>query len=760
MVATSKVNSGPRPVVTAPKDPVAASVTTSVAGATTQATAKPPPPSSDFDASAKKKKANLTGGFKPVPRGGAGVGAPQLNADVKSFRAAAAVNGAQASQTSNVDKKVNDAVSRLAAKNPVTAKDLIAENAKLDPKQQHALMMALPDKTRMALDAELKKLPPDQRGEQLTWMGDKNLQGVGKDGYVTVTVAPTLNIIENGGTTKIQYASKIDLGNGKSVTTDKGPDGNLYVKFGKETLRAEKVVGGWAFFKEVKSGQQGDVIGHDGKIWRPINVATKEQMTMITAFREGATMAQNFSGRLDPGTEQVFRDRAIDAAIPGARKQLETLSKDAATWNGFAKSSADWIATNQKWLAPAVQGGHVKMTQNPDGSVSLELNRAPGMRDSEWKKIQDEFGPKVKQFGERLSKDQQWFSTELSIRDRAATGALETFRGPSFQKYLSTLSPRERLDEVTRLSQALKGTSAGVSLANELMGPDAFKVVNGKLEPANDLAKTVFGNARTPEAREAMQMLALSAGPQLSMSGADTLARTFEVLRGEPLTARQREGVEALHNIKTPKEFTALVDPDPKSPPSVLDKAGDVSDLLAELGGASAAEKLGSSTNRVAQAGKSAFDGPRGQALTAGSAFVATFQVYNSTKDLIQKGVTVDTAAAFAEDATRAVGTWGSVMEMMGKTGWLSKAGKVAGPVSDAIGLINDMRRDSSSSEGAYRNNVHVGASALILAGGLVGGPVGVAGVLVGLGVKLFFNRTSESYEEAHGTLKRLPDIK
>ncbi|MBL8914727.1 MAG: hypothetical protein JNM17_28740, partial [Archangium sp.] len=121
----------------------------------------------------------------------------------------------------------------------------------------------------------------------------------------------------------------------------------------------------------------------------------------------------------------------------------------------------------------------------------------------------------------------------------------------------------------------------------------------------------------------------------------------------------------------------------------------------------------------------------------------------------------VDTAASFAEDAARAVGTWGAVLDTFGKGAhWLSKAGKIAGPVSDAIGLVNDMRRDASSSEGTYRNNVHVGASALILAGGLAGGPVGVAGVLVGLGVKLFFDRTSESYEDAHGALKRLPDIK
>ncbi|MBL8911171.1 MAG: hypothetical protein JNM17_10800, partial [Archangium sp.] len=632
MVGPSKLS--PRPAGTS-KTSVAKEV---AAPTTTTVTAPPakPKPDSNFDG-VKKKGASLTGtaAYKAVVR--AKPGAPDESANVKALRSAAAVNGPAGATASKGDPKVNDALGRLNAKNPVTAKDLIAENAKLDPKQQHDLMMALPDKTRLSLDAEMKKLWPEQRGEQLTWMGDKNLP-TGKGGYVTVTVAPTVTVQTGKDSVKLQYASKIDLGNGKSVTAKQGPGEHITVKYGNTTLHAEKVVGGWKFYEPVKGMATNGDHFVDGKAWRELSSATKDQMTAITAFREGAVMAQNFSGRLDPATEQVFRDRAIEAAIPGARKQLETLSADAAKWTEFAASSATWLAANQKWLAPAVQGGHVAMKQNPDGSVSLSLNRAPGMRDSEWKKLQDEFGPKVAEFGARLSKDQQWFATELSIRDRAASGALETFRGPSFQKYLSTLPPRERLDEVTRLAQALKGSGAGVSLAQDLFGADAFKVVNGKLEPASDLAKTVFAGARTPEAREAMQQLALSLGPQLNLSGSDTLARTVEVLRGEPLTAKQRAGVDALHNVTTPKEFKALVDPDPKSPPSVLDKAGDVSDLLAELGGASAADKLGSSTNRIAKAGASAFDGPRGTALTAGSAFVATFQVFNSTKDLIQKG--------------------------------------------------------------------------------------------------------------------------
>jgi hypothetical protein len=708
MVGTTKLKSQPA-VVTTPKT---APIAPPVAKAAARPAAKP---DSNFDAE-KKKKGNLTGAFKPVAR--AKPASVQLSAEVKSIRSAAAVNGAAPAKA---DAKVSGAAQRLAAKTPATAKDLIAENAKLTPAQQHELKLALPDKLRLALDAELAKMSPDQRGPQITWMGDKNLPGVGKDGYIAVTVGPTVLIKEDGGTTKIKYASKIDLGNGKSITATPHGNGDLLVKYGNQTLKATRVVGGWQFSELTRSPRDGDTIDHEGKAWRPLNTANKDQALMITAFREGGIIAGDFGARLDPGTEQIFRDRAIEAAIPGAREAITKLSQDAATYTGFVQSSAEWVATNQKWLAPAVKAGHIGMTQNKDGSVSLELTRPSGMRDSEWKKIQAEFGPKVAQFAERLSNDQKWLSTQLYTRDTAAYGALNTFNGPSFQKYLATLPPRERLDEVMRLSQSLKGSGAGVSLANELFGAEAFKVgANGKLEPATPLAKSIFEGARTPEAIESLKQLALSLGPQLSMSGAASLARSLEIVRGEPLNTKQRAAVDALHAVKTPEDFKQLTDPDPKSAPSVLDKAGDVSDLLAELGSASGADKLGSATNKVVKGASDLLD-TQAARLTRGSAYVATFQVFNSTKDLLQKGVTVDTAAAFAEDATRAIGTWGAVMEAAGKTGYLSKVGKFAGPVSDAIGLVNDMRRESSSAEGAYRNNVHVGASALILGGGLVG---------------------------------------
>ena len=120
------------------------------------------------------------------------------------------------------------------------------------------------------------------------------------------------------------------------------------------------------FKEQVKTGKPGELPGPDGKFWRTVSPGSKEQQTMIAAFREGATMAQNIGGRLDPGTEQLFRDRAIDAAVPGARKALEKLSTDAAQWTGFVKSSAEWVGANQKWLAPALKAGHLEMLQSPD----------------------------------------------------------------------------------------------------------------------------------------------------------------------------------------------------------------------------------------------------------------------------------------------------------------------------------------------------------------------------------------------------------
>ncbi len=500
------------------------------------------------------------------------------------------------------------------------------------------MLKSLPYEVRAKLTAELEKLPADQRGTQLSWLGDRNLAGLSKDGYVAIT--PGRSYYLNDNRYPVTWAERIDLGNGRTITASH-EDGYMMVKMGSKKLRAEWTPTGWQFFERTHSPRNGDRIDHEGRAWRPVTAPDKEEALLITAFREGSAVAAGFSGKLDPATEQLFRDQEITAQIPAARKafdQLEARTKDLEQWTS-----------------------------------------AP------------------------------------------------------YQKCLEGLPPHQRLAEATRVSQALKGTAAGRQLAESLFGDRALRQdASGKLVPSTAFAKMVLEGAwSSRDGREALRELTLSLAPQLPGAGHESLGRMFEVMRGRALTAREWEAVIALHNVSSPKELEKLVKPDAKSPQSALDKAGDVSDLLSELGSAAEPDKLRAAGGGVTEALKirraadAAADALESKAATfaRGAHYVALFQVFNSTKDLITEGINVDTASAFAEDAARAIGTWGAVAEAAGKTGFITKVGRVAGPVSDAIGLINDMRRadKTSSSEGRYRANVHVGASALILAGGLAG---------------------------------------
>ncbi len=672
-----------------------------------------------------------------------------------------------------MDKKVGEALQRLMIGSSDTAIGLRDELRKLSPSQQLELIKALPFEFREKLTAELKQLPPSERGPQLVWLGDKGLSGLGKDGYVSVTAAPEL-VQGNGGRPgerwerRTKYPERIDFGNGKvlKAVPDENGAGALLVKLGSKELRAEWKDGAWQWRERSRSGSRGDVLDGKGGFWKELHSANKEEWAMIKAFEAGAQVAQGSTGRFasfgryDPSTEQLFRDQAIDAQIPGVRKQLDALASAAVKEGEWVKSAAESLAMSQEWIAPALQKGYLTLAPGDDGGLKLELTRAPGMTNGEWRKLQEEFGPKVAAYEKQLQADHSWLATNVSSKERAARDLVSTFFEPAYQKYLGTLPPHERLAEVTRISEAVKGTAAGTSFADSLFSAKALPADGqGNLVPSG-FGKTVLEGAwTTPEGREQLRELTLSMAPQLSGPAEDSFVRMFEVMRGKTLSADQADALRTLHDVTSPKEFDALLNPPAGSAPSLVEKAGDLSDLLAELGSANGTDKLrkagaglsGSTSEAIAKV----LDGAPARNLARGAHAVALFQVARSTRDLFTKGVTLDTSASFAEDATRAIGTWGAIAEAAGKTGFITKLGKVAGPVSDFIGLVNDMRRDASSDEGRYRNGVHVGASALILAGGLAGGPVGVAGVLVGLGVKMLYNRTSESFEEQHATLKR-----
>lgn len=743
------------------------------------AAAKPPPQAPVVTSApiVDAKPAPLDGTDRPRARGpnlsGARHKAVKLTvpgrADVPTVRAADLARTAPKA----MDAKVGSALQRLMIGADAKGTTLRDELAKLNPSQQLELIKSLPYAFREKLTNELKQLPPDQRGPQLVWLGDKGLSGLGKDGYVSVTAAAEL-VQGNGGRPgerwerRTKYPERIDLGNGKTLRAvpDENGAGALIVKMGSKELRAEWKDGAWEWRSRSRSGSHGDLMDGKGGFWASMSVANKDEWTMIKAFEAGAKVAQGSTGRFasfgafDPTTQQLFRDQAIDAQIPGVRKQLDALASSTVKEGEWVKSAAEGLAMSQKWIAPALEKGYLKLEPSPDGGLSLQLNRAPGMSNGEWRKLQEEFGPKVAEYEKQLQSDHSWLSTNVSSKERSARELVSTFFEPAYQKYLSTLPPHERIAEVTRISEAVKGTAAGTSLADSLFSPNELQADHqGNLVPSSAFGKMVLEGAwSTPEGREQLRELSLSMVPQMSGRGEDAFVRMFEVMRGKAVSPQQDAALRVLHDVTSPKEFDELLNPPKGAPSQFLQQAGDLSDLLSELGGANGTEKLrkagagltGSTTEALAKV----MDSPA-RNLARGAHAVALFQVARSTRDLFTKGVSVDTTASFAEDATRAIGTWGAIAEAAGKTGFITKLGKVAGPVSDFIGLVNDMRRDASSDDGRYRNGVHVGASALILVGGLAGGPVGVAGVLVGLGVKLLYNRTSDSFEEQHAALKR-----
>lgn len=673
----------------------------------------------------------------------------------------------------SMDEKVGKALQRLMVGSESTGATLRDELVKLNPSQQLELIKSLPYAFREALVGELKKLPPSERGPQLVWLGREGLSGIAKDGYVSVTSAREL-VQGNGGRpgerweVRTKYPEKIDLGNGKTLCAEPDPNGAgaLIVKLGTKELRAEWKGGGWEWRERSRAGATGDLADGKGGFWKSVHAANKEEWTMIKTFEAGAKVAQGSTGRFasfgnyDPSTEQLFRDQAIDAQIPGVRKQLDALAASTAKQGEWVNNAAESLAHSQQWIGPALQKGHLTLQPTDDGGLALRLNRAPGMSNGEWQKLQAEFGPKVAKYEKELQADHSWLASNMSAKEHSARELVSTFFEPAYQKYLSTLPPRERLAEVTRISETVKGTAAGTSLADALFSPNELPADRqGNLTPSSQFGKTVLEGAwSTPEGREQLRELTLSMVPQLSGPSEATFVRMFEVMRGQTVSPQQASALGALHDITSPKEFDTLLKPEKGASPQLLQQAGDISDLLSELGSANGTEKLrkagamlgGPTSDAIAKT----LDGPA-RTFTRGAHAVALFQVARSTRDLFTKGPTVDTTASFAEDATRALGTWGAIAEAAGKTGFITKLGKVAGPVSDLIGLVNDMRRTASSDEGRYDNGVHVGASALILAGGLAGGPVGVAGVLVGLGVKFLYSRTSESFEDQHGSLKR-----
>ncbi len=688
---------------------------------------------------AVKKPVSLSGAFKALNRAAGELvkpGGVELALEV-----AGKMLVASAAASASKDVKVQEAFKKVVAQ--PGAQTFLAEAKKLKPSGQLELLRALPYEARVKIEGELAKLTPSQRSPQLVWLGDKDLRGLGKDGYIAVTAAPSERVSVDG--VRLHYPEKIDLGTGKTITTRRDGAYGVIIKSGGKELRAEWKGNGWEYRAPDKAGTNHNISDGKGGFWKPLHAANHEQWTMIKAFEAGTLVARGVTGELDPQTLELFRDQAITANIPVMRERYDELEKNNVSAAQWAQRAANDLTEVQAKVAGA--GKYLSVTSRDDGSLDVELVRPPGMSNGEWSKITGKFGYSVTLYERKLNEQRNDTIAQLQRRESAASKLTGTFFSEPYQRFLGGLPPEQRLAEVTRLSQAVKGTAAGQRLAEELLSPRALAAGgNGELVPQTPFAKLVLQNARDTEAgREELKNLVLSLGPQLPGPGADSLGRMFEVLRGRELSPAERTAVQALHHVQSPQEFETLTNPPPGSKPFVVEQAGNLASLLSELGEAPSEKKLNVTGPGIE---------PAGRALNRGAHYVAMYQAFNSTKDLLQKGVSPETAVNFAEDAARVLGTWGSILETSGKLG---KVAKFAGPASDAIGLFKDLHtwHKASTSEGSYRAGVHAGAGALILAGGLAGGPVGVAGVLVGLGVKMFFSRTSEAYEDMHGRLKK-----
>ena len=102
------------------------------------------------------------------------------------------------------------------------------------------------------------------------------------------------------------------------------------------------------------------------------------------------------------------------------------------------------------------------------------------------------------------------------------------------------------------------------------------------------------------------------------------------------------------------------------------------------------------------------------------------------------------------------MGSWAGYVGKAGSR--LEKLGKGMGLASDLIGFAKDFHGMASakSPELKYDKFVSTYASALIVAGGALSSvtPWGIAAQVVGLGIKLLREETSEAYDASYGTLK------
>ncbi len=561
-----------------------------------------------------------------------------------------------------------------------------------------------------------------------------------------------------------KFPSRLKLGDGRTATVERTKDGEYLIKAGKLQLLAVPGSDGRLSFVEPRpkgtfEQAKGDVIRADGSVVRPLQTA--EQRDLAKLFSSAMQVAKGIRAvHLDPRIEQAVTDAQLLAQYTPTKKQAEALGAATARARDGALESTKALSETFDQLRPAIESGLVKIETDAEGYTRLALQRPEHLGDGEWQKLQAEFGPRLAHAEESVHVIEGNLRFDASARDEQAQRLFENLHRPEVQKYLSLLPPAQRIAEFNALVAPLAGTRYGEQLAKDLFGkgeswyPKAD--ANGVLHPKPGLAAEVLKGAYdSPESTEALHGLAMSLAPHLAGTEAEAAERMIEVSLGHPLDAEERQAAHELSAAHTPEALKQVLESSGKAA-EILGKLGTLALKAAEKGsgaaahGAEAAAELHAAKGPLAGMGKVAASG------------AAVLALFNLAHAIHAGGEHHWSKTAKAEVASAGALALGSSAEMLHALGvhkkWLEVAGKGLGLASSAIDLgVDVLALGGARSPQEKRDKLlKAGASALVVGGTLVGGPV-AAGVAIGaLAFKIaapFVLSASETYNHSYGKL-------
>ncbi len=550
--------------------------------------------------------------------------------------------------------------------------------------------------------------------------------------------------------------STIKLPDGDTVTVKRlslPGGGHAYsIKGGKHDQLAVPTGGGtWAFFRPANGGTA-TLMGPRGEGYVPVsNQNTSIGRTMLErAFVDAVDIAKGRQDAMPTSlADKAAAQKKLDVArAPDAAKSVDDLMKSTSATRAKVESATQKVAKAVDRLPIALEKGVVVAQRNKaqNNEVTFELAPKPaGMSDKEYDKLKAEFGPKLADFTNTTRIAERELSGVQGVRRQNAAALFEQIHSGPFIAHLESLPPAQRMEKLNAVATSLAGTPEGRMLADDLLGRRHGQETKdlGRLTPESALGRAAFKDVMAdPKARAQLTGLALNLSSQMTTryGRGEALSRAAEVAAGRVLTEGERLAAYKAGDL-TPE---ALAGPGAKP----FDQYGDLSQLFAVFGESlePAAITNGTTLNKSGL-------GHSATAAKVGAAAVATFQFMRGLNDIASNGLSYERARDTVEDMARQTGAWANVLAKDGST--FAKVGKIAGTASDAIGFIKDVGELLKASETArYDKFVNAYAGGLILVGGLVGGPFGLAAALVGTGVKLLAPKKSEEYVEARETLK------